>query len=276
MGLIGSALEGSVPAQFLHSAGDTTGFWLTSTTALARAQDLGGTLVPLSLNNFPLVAPRLGFASNDLRDIEDALNAGMTVMVHEGVLRDRGGKDFVGYMKFDPLTGSGSYMVGGLNGAEMAQCIPPPPVTNPGQSMETLLSTILTGSAFGEEKFAVYGFMHYLGGPTGLDRISLRLITTMNKINEGYDMYLAALGAIGPSAQPLLGLVVLLAGLSVLKDLFLAIPPGVNAPFGAYMCTESWAAYNMAMQMINRMVVIDAAVLGIQFEPDCLTKPAFL
>ena len=83
MGMMGSGLEASAPGQPFHQVGETNEFWLATSSSLAIAQSLGDTTVVLHSANFPLVIPRLNFPNGDLEDVQDALNAGMSVMVHE-------------------------------------------------------------------------------------------------------------------------------------------------------------------------------------------------
>jgi hypothetical protein len=238
---------------------------VSTASALARAQDLRDTLVALTPNNFPLVAPRLGFSSRDLQDVQDALNAGMTVMVHEKLLRDPSGNDFLGYIQFDHLTGAGAYIIGELNGAEMAQCL------DPRLTGSSLLSNILTGAAFTSVRRAYQNYLNGLGGPGGFVSKALAYIKIIADLGKGLNIFQAALSAIGPSAEPLLGLVLSLSGLSVLKEI-LSLPFVGNLAAGAYLSTVAWTAYNLAIQFVNRIVVIEAVIAGIEIPPDCLNE----
>jgi len=282
MGMLGSGLEASMPSLLFRRGGDTNDFWLSTSGALATAQSLGDTTVALTSANFPLVAPRLGFSNKDLQDVQDSLNAGMTVMVHERPLRDRGGARFLGYVQVDPLTGSGAYLIGGDNGAQMAECQQSSD-SGAGAAQE-LAGNMGWGIAVDSAEAVVGHLIDPLGGPLSFVSRVVAILDMVNSLSvSSLPTYDSAVGSLGASARPFMGLIILMAGLNVLKE---AIPfPGmVGVLPGIYLNMVSWVAFGMAAILINRIIELELVSVCAdfpaipkcqQFEPGCLTRDLF-
>ncbi len=256
MGMLGSELEASAPAQVLHSLGATDTFWLATTSSLAVAQLRGDTIVALDKSNVGAVAPKLGFSAGDLSDIQDAINADLTVMTHERPLRDGGGNSFLGYIQFDPQTGSGAYIIGGSGGAQSVDCF---------DRAIALPADIVTGMWVDVGKEIATGFIEDLGGPGGLVGKVISIVQVIQNLSTNLDFYNKAVSRLGESAKPLLGLVLLISALDALKELL-----GGGALAGAYLGMVSWTAFKLAGLLINHLVLIEAAADGIQLPSDCL------
>jgi len=279
MGMLGSGLEASIPGQLFRRAGDTNEFWLSTSGALATAQSLGDTTVALTSANLPLVASRLGFSNDDLQDVQDGLNSGTIVMTHERLLRDGSGTGFLGYVQLDPVTGSGAYMIGGANGGQMAEC-----KDSSGSSTNTadsLVNSLGIGAAFDVSQSVVGHLIDPSGGPRSFVSKVVAILDLVRNLGNNLNIYLDTAERLGDSARPLMGLIILMAGLSLLKEL-IPLDPMTGIAAGMYLNMVSWVAFRMAAILINRIVELELVSLCIdfpddiskcrQFEPGCLIR----
>lgn len=114
IGVYDSYLEGAIfDKLFKQKVG-------TSVSAISLINDsvaAGNKLFSITSQNFNSVRSQLAVSTDALQEISDAVNAGMIVITpdHDIV---KGNWTGLGYIVFDPRTGSGAYLIdGGLNGA---------------------------------------------------------------------------------------------------------------------------------------------------------------
>ena len=264
-GTIGSMLEGSVPTQVTRGLLVPGKRSLATSSALGLAMIRGGTMVALNQNNFPLVSSRLHVPPDDLQDFQDALNAGLLVLVHERELVDLTGNKYLGYIKFDPTTGSGAYILGGTGGSrQFLTCDSALPAET-----DNTISDLVGGFVFEQAKSEL---LDRLGAAEFFDKVET-LQNIINGIGENLERFNNATSA-APNLQlqPLMGLVVLFAALDILKELVLHFVPdvvGLDETVTTYLSILSGVAWRMAELFITRFLVIDAAIQGIHIPPDC-------
>jgi hypothetical protein len=117
-GAIASALEHEVPEAYLADPDEPVqGVSALSAIALAVAQNQP--IFQITEDNFSLVRSQLAQSPDVIRDIQNAVAAGQSVLISQGTvqLEEWAG---TGYMIIDPQTGSGAYRIsGGQNGGAM-------------------------------------------------------------------------------------------------------------------------------------------------------------
>ena len=274
-GIIGSGLENSVPEQFLHSGQNTDLFWLSTTAAGAHGQRLGATTVTLTNENFSTVEPRLSIPASDRTNLKDALNSGLMVLVHERLIEDRGGNQFLGYMAFDPRTGSSSQILSGSGGSVMTRCTNPTAYLN---GFNGAVTGVMLQAGISGIHHLIDSGVHGAGGFVGACLTLAHLVTHTEEAFHNSNQLISGLGAAGVHAGPLLGLMVMLASLDVLKGILEVSlgPIGVPVPGLGYLITAGLGvvqatAYKLVDLFISRFLVIDAAIAGIEIDPGCLS-----
>ncbi|MEZ5581651.1 MAG: transglutaminase domain-containing protein [Candidatus Competibacteraceae bacterium] len=264
-GIVGSQLEANLPRQII-SALNPNAHWVSTTSALANAMTLGDTLVTLTSDNFAAVAPNLDVFPEELVEIQDALNAGMAVSMHETSLVDRAGTRALGLIKFDPLTGSGAFLIGGAGGANPTQC---------GADVGTgdFLEGTLTSGAGSIATSTLMEILDRPGGRANFVGSVIKLVNFMSNLSKAAQEFTTRTELIPDNAKPMIGLAVLFGALDVLKSL---LPGGaaVGTAATAYLNMVSWTAYEMAAQLLGRMAEIEAAERGVLLVPGCLARQA--
>jgi transglutaminase-like putative cysteine protease len=114
-GLRYSALESAVPSQMFSEPGvPVTG--VSTVTALTLAMSSGQTVFHIDSTNAANVLPLLNVDSGILDEISGAVQSGKEVTIPQTDVIDSGWTG-IGYVIFDPQTGSGAYEIdGGANG----------------------------------------------------------------------------------------------------------------------------------------------------------------
>jgi len=115
-GTLASALEAQFPVSSLSAPGSPVS-GIATAQALRMANDEGIPVYSIDAGNAAAVLPRLQVHRDDLATIENALGAGLEVVVSERPV-DFHGNQVLGMELRDPLTGSAAYLIsGGTNGA---------------------------------------------------------------------------------------------------------------------------------------------------------------
>ena len=115
-GMIGSALEHSVPEQMFNTDPNNYTEAFSSMKAMQKANEQGQKIFQITKENVDTVMPQLQLAAAAKADIEVAARAGYTVITHEKRIT-LDGYTGEGYIILDEY-GYGSYLInGGLNGA---------------------------------------------------------------------------------------------------------------------------------------------------------------
>ncbi len=143
-GFFGSGFEGLAPMQaFYHP--DDPAYWVDSQNALAAALRSGETLAVVDARNATQILPKLALAADEVAEIREAVDLGLTVIAHERPLVDGDGKCHAGYVILDPVTGNGVYRIsGGLCGARPFTCVSDKNPNSPIKTMEMIASTWFT------------------------------------------------------------------------------------------------------------------------------------
>lgn len=159
----------------------------------------------------------------------------------------------------------GSQMLGGAGGSnQLLSCQSAPP-----SQTDNALSDLMQGFVFDQAKGKL---LEHLGVDDPVSKIET-LVGLINGIGENLERFNNAT-SVAPNLQlqPLMGLVVLLAGLEILKELineFVPVP-GLEYVTGAFCSVVASVAWRAAELFITHFLVIDAAILGIEIPPDCV------
>jgi len=117
-GAFGSALEAEVPITMLSSTNNPVN-GVATPHALRQANDQGTPIHKINASNASAILPLLRIDQSDLTDIQDAINAGLEVIVPETPVTSNS-RNVLGIVIQDPLTGSASFVIsGGINGAQV-------------------------------------------------------------------------------------------------------------------------------------------------------------
>ena len=115
IGMLSSELEHLIPESML-SLPEQPRSGISAVKAIRIAESQGIPIYAITKENASLSIPALQVEDNLKGEIQDAINAGFEVTVSERPV-DFFGKSIVGYIIFDPVTGSGAYKIsGGANG----------------------------------------------------------------------------------------------------------------------------------------------------------------
>jgi transglutaminase-like putative cysteine protease len=118
-GMLGSALEGDVPAFFWSRDLSTPRTGASATNNLRTALESGQRIYHLTSRNSGSIA-QLKLSADTVEDITAAVNAGFEVITHQSPIAVGGataGLTSEGYVVLDPVTGAGQYMIdNGTNG----------------------------------------------------------------------------------------------------------------------------------------------------------------
>jgi hypothetical protein len=114
-GTISSMLEHSVPEQILSPSNSPT-YAISAVKALRIAGQQGVPIFTINKDNLNKYIPMLEVHSSVIQDVQNAVNAGMEVIIARSDIQFNGWSG-CGYIIHDPTTGAGSYMIsGGLSG----------------------------------------------------------------------------------------------------------------------------------------------------------------
>jgi hypothetical protein len=258
-GMIGSQLEASLPKYFIGIVSNGS-YWLSAANSLAIAQESGDTMVIITKDNLSLVRNQLTLDLMDINAIENAINEGDRVFIHQNLLVNKFGSTYTGYLKYNSELGTYSYIISGYNGSTEEQC-------DSGLVPSIDLSDLrfIEKGIFGIASDAVNEFennvvMRQKSYET-FDRLSKIIIKL---IDGDFDVY-KALG-VPDNAKPLLGLAVLFSILNTLNDGGADVEP----VFGLSVAADT--AYRGAALMLGRIAEIDAASQGIILTPGCIAS----
>ena len=113
-----SALEHSVPEQ-LFSTPDNPVYGVSAVKAIQIAASQGIPIYTITRENADTVIPQLSLDAATIQEIRNAVNAGNEVTVSKGFINFHGWQG-CGYIVFNPVTGTGAYMISGQeSGAEI-------------------------------------------------------------------------------------------------------------------------------------------------------------
>ena len=270
-GMIGSQLEAVLPATHLFPlAENANAYWLATASTLASAMELDDTMVLITPANVAQVVPLLDLSPAELVEIQDALVAGRQIFLHQTPLVDQDDVAFTSQIHIDPTNGSAAYLIAGLGGSTATSCA----ADGDDSLLDRGLATdLFMGVLFDKAADAVEKLWGAIGNAGGLANKFLNFAKTVADFASNTLKTEQAIGQIGPSAKPLMGLAILFAALDVLKTFTLSGNAGSAA--GAYLTMISWTAYKMAAQIIGRIAEINAASNGIILPPGCLAKKIF-
>jgi hypothetical protein len=269
-GFAGSSLEAALP-RFYAIPEIEDEYWISTTVFDDAALDLGVFSYTLSASTNASAADLDGLDSIARQKISDAIAAGQVVSVSNATLQDVQSSTFSSYSAIDLNTGSGAYIIEGLGGSITASCFPRSEPGDPVEEEKKLLKSLQDAGLDKAKSFLTTKLLDRTpdGAKAGISKMNeivntaLSVATTFSKLKDTIE-----------TAQdvdnPIAGLVVLFAGLELLKD-FTSL--GAGAEFvGAYLDLSKKVAQRLVAQILGRIAEIDLAIAGIQLPPGCLAR----